>query len=443
MTNTRNSKSLSNRIDWSILGIYMIIVFIGILSIFSVQHTSIEQIGTNLVSKEFFKQFIWFGVSLVVGITILYTDSKVFSNAAFFAYAIGLVLMLMVLFVGTGKKGSNSWLDLGFFAFQPGELGKLLTSLALARLISSKDFDMTLLRHKLISGAMVVVPALLIILQNETGLALVYFSFFLLLYREGYPVTVLILGISAIVLMILSLLFQPSYLLIGFSIIALLCIFFMRKLWQKKREILYIILAAWVVSLGFSQLVVPYTFKHVLKGYQKDRIYSMLGVDVPEQFMSPEELKQKNRGNASEYNSRQSKIAIASGGVLGKGFLNGTQTRGSYVPEQSTDFIFCTVGEELGTWGSLILIGLYAMLLVNVLRLAERQRSIFSRVYAYGFASVVFFHIAVNLGMTVGLAPVIGITLPYMSYGGTSLLTFSAMLFIMLRLDLDKNTMIR
>ncbi len=437
------SNKLKKSLDWRVLGLYLIICFIGILSIFSVQHTDLSQFGTEILSKEFFKQFVWLIISVIVGVTILFTESKFFSNIAFLAYTVGIILMLLVLVIGTGKKGSNSWLDLGVFAFQPGELGKLLTSLALARLISAKDFDMKQLRHKLVAGAMVLVPAGIIIMQNETGLALVYLSFFLLLYREGYPLAVLLIGFGAALLMILSLLIPSQYLLIGFTVIALLCVYFMRHLWKKKKEILYLIVGVWFVCIVFSQVVVPYTFKHVLKGYQKDRIYSMIGVDVPDEFKTEEELKNPSKGNASEYNSRQSKIAISSGGFLGKGFLNGTQTRGSYVPEQSTDFIFCTVGEELGTWGSFLVIGLYAMLLYQIISMAERQRSVFSRVYAYGLASVLFFHIAVNIGMTVGLMPVIGITLPYMSYGGTSLLTFSTMLFILLRLDLDRNAMIR
>ncbi len=438
-----DTKKISKNLDWRLLGLYLVIVSMGILSIFSVQHTNLSQINSEVFSKEFFKQFIWLIVSIVVGVTILFTESKLFSNIAFLAYAVGIVLMLLVLVIGTGKKGSNSWLDLGFFAFQPGELGKLLTSLALARLISSKEFDMKILRHKLIAGAMVLLPAALIVLQNETGLALVYFSFFLLLYREGYPLAVIIIGIGAAVLMILSLLIPPLYLLIGFTVLALLCIYFMRNLWKKRREILYIIIGVWFISIFFSQVVVPFTFKNVLKSYQIDRIYDMIGTDVPEQYRPEGSGSGSSRINASQYNSRQSKIAISSGGFLGKGFLNGTQTRGSYVPEQSTDFIFCTVGEEFGTWGSLLVIGLYAMLLYHIIMLAERQRSVFTRVYAYGLASVLFFHVAVNIGMTVGLMPVIGITLPFMSYGGTSLLTFSTMVFILLRLDLDRNAMIR
>ncbi len=438
-----SSSKLTKTLDWRLLGLYLAIVLIGIISIFSVQHTSLSMEGSSILGKEFFKQFVWLIISVVVGIAILYTESKLFSNIAFIAYAIGIILMLLVLVVGTGKKGSNSWLDLGFFAFQPGELGKMLTSLALARLISSKEFDMKILRHKLIAAALVLGPALIILLQNETGLALVYFSFFLLLYREGYPLAVILFGIGAAVLMILSLLIPSTYLLIGFTLIAVLCIYFLRKTWQKKREVLYLIIGIWFLCIVFSQLVVPYTFKHVLKGYQKDRIYSMLGVEVPDAFKTPEELANPTTVNASEYNSRQSKIAIASGGFFGKGFLNGTQTRGSYVPEQSTDFIFCTIGEEFGTIGSLVVIGLYAMMIFQLIVIAERQRSVFSRVYTYGLVCVLFFHIAVNIGMAVGLAPVIGITLPYMSYGGTSLLTFSTMLFIVLRLDLDRSAVIR
>ncbi len=426
--------------DWTIFMSYAGLVFIGILCIYSVQSGSVHGINSDLLGREFFKQFIWFLVSLLVGVAILYTDSKVFSNIAFISYAVGILLMLLVLVIGSSKKGSSSWLDLGFFAFQPGELGKLLTSLALARLISSKDFNMKRLKDKIVAGFMALLPAIILLFQNETGLSLVYFSFFLLLYREGYPLSILILGFGAILLMLLSLLFSPNILLIAFTAIAILAIFFTKKQWQKNRNILYIIIGSWILSLGFSQVIIPYTFKNVLQDYQIERIYSMLGRDVPENYRKG---NIKANVNTSDYNSRQSKIAISSGGFLGKGFLNGTQTKGSYVPEQSTDFIFCTVGEEFGTIGSFAVIGLYILMLVSVIRLAERQRSVFSRVYAYGFACVVFFHAFINIGMTVGLAPVIGITLPYMSYGGTSLLTFSTMLFILLRLDLDKSSIIR
>ncbi len=433
-------KKIKSQLDWTIFSSYVALVLIGILCIYSVQSGSIHGFGSDILGREFAKQAIWFIFSLTIGVGILYTDSKLFSNIAFISYALGIMLMLLVLVIGSSKKGSSSWLDLGFFAFQPGELAKLLTSLALARLISSKDFNMKRFRDKIIAAVVALLPAVILLFQNETGLSLVYFSFFLLLYREGYPLSILILGFGAILLMVLSLIFSPQVLLVGFTAVSIIALLLTRKQWQKDRTILYVIIGAWILSLGFSQIIVPYTFKNVMKDYQIERVYSMLGRDVPEAYRKG---KIKADVNTSDYNSRQSKIAISSGGFFGKGFLNGTQTKGSYVPEQSTDFIFCTVGEEFGTIGSLVVIGLFVLLLVYVIRLAERQRSVFSRVYAYGFACVVFFHAVINIGMTVGLAPVIGITLPYMSYGGTSLLTFSTMLFILLRLDLDRSAIIR
>ena len=303
----------------------------------------------------------------------------------------------------------------------------------------------------MIAAAIAFTPAVLSILQGETGLALVYFSFLIPMYREGLPPGYLIAGVSMAVLLVVSLLFSTKTLLIAFAILAALFIYFNRRSIRRNRQLLVIIVSAWAFSSLFVGLVIPFTFKHVFKPYQANRIFSMVGVDNPfadktASLDAPnaEEQKQKqNKADQQNYNVKQSKIAIGSGGFLGKGFLKGTQTRGDFVPEQHTDFIFTSVGENFGFLGSGLLMFVYLFFLLRIIKLAERQRSTFSRVYAYSVAAIMFFHIAVNICVTIGLAPVIGITLPLMSYGGSSLLTFTILIFILIKLDADRQMVLR
>jgi len=292
---------------------------------------------------------------------------------------------------------------------------------------------------RLIAAAIVLVPCAIIIKQNETGLALVYFSFFLAMYREGLPNAILGVGFSVAGLLLGTLLIERLPLFIIITIIPLLAIWLLRRQIKRNRIIIVVIGGAWLIAVIFSQVAIPYVFKHVFQGYQTERIYSMLGQDVPEEYQKPGVTPKKD----ADYNVRQSKIAIGSGGLLGKGYMRGTQTKYSFVPEQNTDFVFCGIGEQFGFVGSVLLVLLYVTLLLRIVHIAERQRSLFSRVYAYCVASILFFHLAINLSMTMGLAPVIGITLPMLSYGGTSLLSFSILLFILLRLDADRQMLIR
>jgi rod shape determining protein RodA len=289
-----------------------------------------------------------------------------------------------------------------------------------------------------------MLPAVIILLQNETGLALVYFSFILAMYREGLPNAILIIGFSLIALALASLLVARMPLFIILTVMAAAAIYFMRKRFLRDRMVQLVIVGSYTFCMLFSQVVIPMTFKKVLQGYQIERIYSMLGTEVPEAYVK-EDKKVEEGGKKKDfnYNVVQSKIAIGSGGLIGKGFLNGTSTKNDFVPEQHTDFIFCSIGEQFGFLGSLVLILLYVGLMVRISILAERQRSVFSRVYAYCVASILFFHFAVNISMTIGLAPVIGITLPFLSYGGSSLLSFSILIFILLRLDADRSVLIR
>ncbi|MDB5249364.1 MAG: rod shape-determining protein RodA [Segetibacter sp.] len=401
-------------------------------------------------SKDYGKQALWAVICAVLAIFILLTDSKFFTATANLLYGLGIVLCILALFIGSEVKGSKSWIVLGGFRLQPSELSKVFTCLALAKYISRQETDFSKTTSQTVGAAISLLPAIITIAQNETGLALVYFSFFLVMYREGLPPFILIAGASIAVILILSLIFTPQTLFIAYAVLAAIVIFFCRSLFRRNRLLLWLIVAVWAVASIISSVVMPYMINKVMKPYQRDRIYSLVGKpyipEDPEERAELEKLKSKNRGksqNQSEYNVIQSKIAIGSGGVPGKGYLKGTQTRYDFVPEQRTDFIFCTIGEGFGFLGSVVFLSLYAILLFRIIIIAERQRSTFSRVYAYGVASIFFFHITINICMTIGLAPVIGIPLPLISYGGSSLLTFTMLLFILIRLDADRQMILR
>jgi len=435
---TISRKPLAGRIDWTIIFLYVILVIVGIGAVYSVEYTSFSEPFFNM-GKSHMKQLTWLIISLVVGLIILFTDSKFFFSVAYLSYFLGILLLIATFAVGTDVKGSHSFIRFGSFSFQPGELCKIFTSLALARFLASSETNFKTLKDRLIASCIVLLPCLIIIKQNETGLALVYFAFFLAMYREGLPNTILLIGFSVAGLVLATLLIQRIPLFIIITVLPLLAIWINRRQLRKSPLFLIVVIGAWLIAVLFSQVVVPFAFKKVFQPYQVERIYSMLGQDVPQEYIRPGTVAKKD----ADYNVRQSKIAIGSGGLLGKGFMNGTQTKYSFVPEQNTDFVFCGIGEQFGFAGSAVLILLYAVLLLRIVFVAERQRSVFSRVYAYSVAAILFFHFAINLSMTMGLAPVIGITLPMLSYGGTSLLSFSILLFILLRLDADRQVMIR
>jgi rod shape determining protein RodA len=438
---TFKPKSFLERVDWLSVSLFFILALIGVLSIFAVEHRETDQ-AFLIMNKNYSKQLIFLGISIIVGFVILMTDSKLFTSIPFLGYLIGFFLLLLALTpLGKGVKGSHSWLNLGFMTFQPGELMKLFTALSIAKFLTLSETNFSTLKHRLICAGFALLPAAIIILQNETGLALVYFSFFLAMYREGLPNIVLIIGFSVILLTLATLLIPKNILFIILTVIALLILFNQRKKLRRSKELLILVGIIWFVGVLFSQVLVPVTFKHVLKGYQVQRIYTMIGQDVPDEYTR--EGVDNKKQNASEYNVSQSKIAIASGGFLGKGFLNGTQTQFNWVPEQRTDFIFCSIGEQFGFWGSSLVILIYMAFLLRIVHIAERQRSPFTRIYAYGVAGILFFHLTINIGMTIGLAPVIGIPLPLVSYGGTSLLTFAVLIFILIRLDADRQMILR
>jgi rod shape determining protein RodA len=309
--------------------------------------------------------------------------------------------------------------------------------------------DFRKLQSQAIACALALTPAAISILQHETGLALVYLCFFIVMYREGLPGIILIIGFSFGALVVATLVVEKNLLAVILTIIACLLVFIFRKqiFGRKRWNILVLIVSVWVFCVGIQRFVVPYIFNDVFACYQSQRIYSAVGLDYDcsqnKHALEKEETTGKSVAKPDDYNVRQSKIAIGSGGFLGKGFLKGTQTRGRYVPEQSTDFIFTSLSEAFGFVGCFIFLGLYFLLLYRIIHIAERQRSAFSRVYAYCVASILFFHITVNVCMTIGLFPVIGIPLPLVSYGGSSLLTFTILIFIMIRLDADRQMVLR
>jgi rod shape determining protein RodA len=439
--------------DWVTIWLFTIIALIGLVCIFSVEFRSNDDFFKSLFAfnKNYSKQFFYLILCFVIATFILLMDSKIFTATPNILYVVGILLMISTFIFGKTVNGSRSWIPLGFMNLQPVETCKIFVSLALAKYLSRPETDFTKTKSQLIASGICFLPVIFSLLQNETGLALVYFTFLLPMYREGFPPIYLILGVSLGVLLILTLLLPTLHLLIGLTVLAFLSFYFLRLKIKRNRSILMAIFIAWGVSAAFVGLAVPFIFKHVFQKYQADRIFSMVGRDNPyvtadtENLLSPETqaANKKIKTDTENYNVKQSKIAIGSGGLFGKGFLKGTQTQGDFVPEQHTDFIFTSLGENFGFVGCTVLMLLYLGLLLRIVFIAERQRSTFSRVYAYSVAAIIFFHVAINICMTIGLAPVIGITLPMMSYGGSSLITFTVLIFILVKLDSDRQMVLR
>ena len=409
------------RIDWWTVALWGVLALFGVLNIYSATYSDGQM---SLFSFKAFsgKQLIWLGASAVVALLILFTEPRFFSNGAFPIYAVVMLMLVATLFLAVTVNGGKSWIQIGSFRFQPTEFAKFATALALAKYMSSIDLDWNRLHTKLIAFLLVVIPAGLVFLQHDTGSALVFVAFVFPLFREGLSGAILVVGVVAIVLFILALLVN-KYILLG--ALALVAVFYL-FVWLNKRSArdywrAISVLAVCAVFI-FS---VDFVFNNVLEPHQRERIDVLLG--------KTEDLR------GAGYNVHQSKIAIGSGGIVGKGYLQGTLTKADFVPEQHTDFIFCTVGEEWGWIGSSVMVVLYVVLLVHLINMAERQRSTFSRFYGYSVASILFVHLFVNIGMVLGLVPVIGIPLPFLSYGGSSMLAFTILLFIFIRLDATKN----
>jgi len=411
----RESKHIFEHIDRISVFLYLILVLAGWLNIYAAVYNE-EHKSIFDMSQKYGKQMVWILCSLAIAIIIMAIDGKFFSAFSYPIYIISVLSLIVVMFVGVEVNAARAWFQIGEFRIQPAEFAKFATALAVAKYLSHLNIRIEELKTKIIVGIIILIPVLVILLQNDTGSALVYFSLIFMLYREGLSGNWLIIGLVLIIMFLLTLIINQYILMAAVTLIFLILFYFIRK---KKKEII-IFVSIFVLTQGFI-FTVDYIYEKVLQDHQRERIDVLLGKEV--------DLK------GAGYNLNQSKIAIGSGGLWGKGFLKGTQTKYDFVPEQSTDFIFCTIGEEWGFVGSSIVIALFIGLLLRLVYLAERQRSAFSRIYGYCVASILFFHITINIGMTIGLFPVIGIPLPFFSYGGSSLWSFTILLFIFIKLD--------
>src|SRR6185312_1583098 len=414
-----NQRNFFLNVDWVIGIIYLALCTIGWFNIhaavFDERHPDLLDFETN-----YGKQFLFILIAMAVAIVILLLESRFITALSPAFYGITVLLLMLVLVVGRNVGGNQAWISLGGgFRLQPSEFAKFTTCLLLARYLSGPNIRITELRSFLIAGAIIGLPMFLIMLQPDMGSTLVFMSFIFVLYREGLSPYFLIIGALFIALFVTAILFNPLHVIAAIVAVAILIILFLRR----NKRLVYVMFTGLAICVVFV-LSVKFIYNNVLQPHQKVRIDIVLGI------------KSDLRGKG--YNVNQSKIAIGSGKLWGKGYLHGTQTKYSFVPEQSTDFIFCTVGEEWGFAGSVTVIGLYLFLTLRLIMIAERQRSPFSRIYGYGVASVVFFHVMINIGMTIGLVPVIGIPLPFISYGGSSLLSFTILLFVLVKLDSNR-----
>ncbi len=442
------NNNFSKGTDLAVIILYLLMACIGILSIFMVEYNPNSDWATSFISGKtsYSKQFFFLIFCSFIAVFILLMDSKVFTALANILFASGIVLMLATFVLGKEINGSKSWIPIAAgFNLQPAELCKIFTALALAKFISRPETDFTKLQSHLIAGAMIGIPAILSIMQHELGLAIVYSAFIFAMYREGLPPIILVVLLSFAILVIATLLLEPTLLAIILTVIGGLILIYLGKTYKRNKKAIIIVASVWIFCVGTVRFVVPYIFNNVFECYQTTRIYSMVGkeYDCSLNKRSAQKPGAKAARKPDDYNVKQSKIAIGSGGFWGRGFLKGSQTREKYVPEQNTDFIFTSIGEAFGFVGTFTFLGLYLFFLFRLIRIAERQRSTFSRVYAYSVVGIFFFHIAVNISMTIGLFPVVGIPLPLISYGGSSLLTFTALVFILLRLDADRQMVLR
>lgn len=467
-----NRNNIWANIDWTTIGLYLVLVFLGWINIYAAvyneEHSSILD-----MSQRYGKQLIWIFCAFALGGMLILIDSKFYVSFAYVFYIVTILMLLAVLAIGSEVKGAKSWFQIGGFAFQPAEVAKTATALAVAKFMSSYNFKLEKIQSLAVIGGLIIVPVALIFLQNDTGSALVFGIFAFVLYREGMNGIFLFIGLLIALVFILTLMLQPMVTIVIITIAAIILQFILNQriaealkglgisasifmtswlgnsllklgletthvvvasallsslifavyaLRQHSRHLLLII--AVYLGMVFTTFSVDYVFNNIMEPHQTARINELLGISSDPTGVG--------------WNVKQSKIAIGSGGLIGKGFLNGTQTKFDFVPEQSTDFIFCTVGEEWGFFGTTTVILLFLGLLMRLIFMAERQRSVFTRVYGYCVAFILFFHLAINVGMTIGLAPVIGIPLPFFSYGGSSLWSFTILLFIFIRLDASR-----
>lgn len=480
---TRNA-NIWRSVDWITIGIYLILVICGWFTICGASYTYGDTDFFDFTTRSG-KQLVWIGCSFGLGFILLMLEDRLYDLFSYFIYAGMILLLIVTIFIAPDVKGSRSWLQLGPVSIQPAEFAKFATALVLAKYLNSYSFNIHKWKDVLPAVLFILLPMILIILQKETGSALVYLAFFLVLYREGMPGAILFSGVCAVIYFIVAIRFESvfigqtptpigefsvlslillfsgcmtwvyckkikpvrnivgislliilssliiSYTLVPFNVVWIqwiLCVIlvcYLIYLWMNERNKNYLLIAFFsICSIGFLYSG-NYVFNKVLEPHQQIRIKVVLGME--------EDL------TGAGYNVNQSKIAIGSGGLSGKGFLNGTQTKLKYVPEQDTDFIFCTIGEEEGFIGSSVIILLFLALILRLIFISERQHSTFGRVYGYSLVSIFLFHLFINIGMVLGLTPVIGIPLPFFSYGGSSLWGFTLLLFIFLRIDAGRN----
>lgn len=416
----RQQSTIVNKIDWLVVAIYFVLAFLGWLNIYAAVYD--EEVSQSIfdLSINSGKQFLWILSSVVIIIVILTVDFRFYDSFAYGLYGLIVFMLVFVLFFGTEVAGSTSWFSVGGFRIQPSEFAKFATALAVAKYMSKVGYKITKVQDFFLTASIIAIPPILIILQGDTGTALVYGAFVIVLYREGLNPTIIVIGLIAIALFVLTLIFDKmnlTYTILGAGVVSIAFVLLTSK---KKLNKALTVVAGMIIVLTVIWSV-DYFVTDVLKPHQQNRIKALLNPEADP--------------TGYGWNVIQSKIAIGSGGLLGKGYLEGTQTKFDFVPEQSTDFIFCTLGEEQGWVGTTAVIFLFVLLLVRIIIIAERQKETFARVYGYAVASIIFIHFLVNIGMTIGLFPVIGIPLPLFSYGGSSLWGFTILIFILLKID--------
>lgn len=412
----QQTASVVNKLDWTLINIYVLLMFLGWLTIYSAGYNP-DHPNIFDMSMTYGKQFIWIVVSLFLAFIIVNANSKIFSVFSYVYYILTIILLIAVFFLAKEVNGAKAWIDLGFFRLQPSEFAKLATCLALANFISEIDTNLSNFKNLLIALIIILLPMMLVLAQHDMGSALVFLSFFFLLNRFGMSNYVLAFGFFIVIISVLSLVLSPYY-LIGIVIFLALVFMYINRS-SKDLNQLAIISIVLTLFVGVYSFSIDYVISK-LDRHQQDRINVLLG----------------KGGN--DWNVRQSKIALGSGELYGKGFKKGTQSKGNFLPAKETDFIFCTVGEEFGFIGCTIVIGLLVFLMLRILYLAEKQKSKYSKVYGYAIVCVLLIHFIVNIGMTIGLVPVIGIPLPALSYGGSSLISFTVMIFAFVRMDSEK-----
>jgi rod shape determining protein RodA len=418
----REDKGIFYKIDWVLIVLYLALVFIGWLNIYAAVYDETHNHIFDL-SQKYGKQMIFILASMLLAMGILIIDPKFFSQFTWFIYGFFLFMLVVVIFSGREVAGSKGWFGVAGFGIQPAEFAKMATALALAKYLSTLEVNITRFRDLMVATSIIMVPAIVVLLQHDTGSAIVFLTMVIVLYRAGLtgyvPLAFILLPILAILSLVVN-----KFLLSGILLLIASGMWFFSN---RKVQTVLVIALLFLGSLAFM-LSIDFGVNNILETHQRNRIHVLLGQTI--------DLK------GAGYNVNQSLIAIGSGGSFGKGFLQGTQTKYNFVPEQSTDFIFCTIGEEWGFAGSTVLVLLFLALFTRIILNAERQRSRFSRYYGYGVASILFFHFAINIGMTLGIVPVIGIPLPFISYGGSSLWAYTILLFIFIRQDSSRNELV-